>query len=232
MRFFAASIIALACAASHAAAQPARVTAEYKVTSSGMTIGSVKETFLRTGDTYSIESVTRTEGPLKIILDEELTLKSTGKVGPKGLQPLQFGLTRVKDTKRDVKSTFDWDKGVMRVSLRGENSETAIPRDTQDRLSVMYQFMSLRDTGDGLSIPMAEGRKVQMFSYRLVEEGKLSTPAGEFDTRHYQRVIYNSTDTRVDVWLAKDRYNFPVRVIFDDPKGYRLDQVIASLETR
>ena len=28
---------------------------------------------------------------------------------------------------------------------------------------------------------------------------------------------------------VKDRFNFPVRAIFDDPKGFRLEQAVVSL---
>ena len=76
---------------------------------------------------------------------------------------------------------------------------------------------------------MADRRKVALNTYRLVGEEKVATPAGEFDTRHYQRVVTNPKDTKADVWLAKDRFNFPVRAIFDDPKGFRLEQSLVSL---
>jgi len=79
---------------------------------------------------------------------------------------------------------------------------------------------------------MADRRKVEFFTYKLVDEATLATPAGEFATRHYQRVVTNPKDTRADVWLAKDRYNFPVRIVLDDPKGFRLEQTIETLDTR
>jgi hypothetical protein len=215
-----------------AAAQPNEVTAQYRVTNNGMTIGHITETFARKGDTYTIQSVTRSDGVLKPFLDDQITVESSGRVGAAGLQPLLYVERRLKDSQRDTKATFDWAKGVIRVLFRGENSEIALPRDTQDRLSVMYQFMSIRDFGDTMSFPLAERRKVELFNYKLVEEGKLATPAGEFDTRHYQRVTTDSKETKADVWLAKDRNNFPVRLILDDPKGFRLDQIIVDLQTR
>ena len=39
-------------------------------------------------------------------------------------------------------------------------------------------------------------------------------------------------EVRADVWLAKDRFNFPVRVVFDDPKRFRLEQTIVALDIR
>ncbi len=229
-RFASFCVLLFACLA--AAAQPVEVQAEYRVTNSGLTIGSIKESFVRKGDRYSIQSVTRSEGLLKAILDDQITVESSGRVGAEGLQPLEYEEHRLKDPKRDLRSTFDWDKGVMHTVLHGENSETALPNATQDRISVMYQFMNIRNFTQTLVLPISERRKIEVHVYRLVGDEKVETPLGEFDTRHYQRVVDNAKDTRADVWLAKDRFNFPVRAVFDDPKGFRVEQNVVSLAAR
>ena len=79
---------------------------------------------------------------------------------------------------------------------------------------------------------MSNGRKVDMYTYRLVNEERLVTRAGEFDTLHFERVTESGNESRAEVWLAKDRHNFPVRIVFDDPKGFRLEQTIVGLQTR
>jgi hypothetical protein len=221
-----------AFAAVTAGAQPMEVTAEYIVTNNALTVGRVSESFVRKGDGYTIQSVTRSDGVLKPFLDDQITVESSGRVGEAGLQPLVYVERRLKDSRRDLKLTFDWDKRVMSTLFRGESSGVALPTATQDRISVMYQFMSMRDFGETITIPMAERSKVQLFNYRLVGEAKLATPAGEFDTRHYQRIVTDPTDTKADVWLAKDRFNFPVRLILDNPKGFKLEQNIVDLQTR
>jgi hypothetical protein len=217
-------------AAAAAAAPPSQVTAEYAVINTGLTIGRVSETFTRTGDRYSAQSVTRSEGPLKAFLDDQITLESSGRLAAGGLQPLEFAQHRAKDSNRDLKTTFDWSKGIVSTVLHGETSEVPLPPETQDRLSAMYQFLHLTSYGPTLAMPMTAGRKVEQYNYRLVDEGKVSTTAGEFDALHYARVTEKPGDTKVDVWLAKDRHMFPVRVIFDDPKGFRLEQSLVSLD--
>jgi hypothetical protein len=216
-----------------AASQPTQTEAQYVVTTNGgIPIGRATETFSRKGDGYAIQSVTRSEGVLKAFVDDTFTVESVGRVGPQGLQPLEYKERRAKDGQRDLKSTFDWDKRVMRTMLRAEPSETSLLAGTQDRISIMYQFMFIRDFGKTLVIPMADRRKITPFTWDLVEEGKITTPAGELDTRHYRRVLNEPKDTKVDVWLAKDRNNFPVRVIFDDPKGFKLEQSLVALEAK
>jgi hypothetical protein len=214
------------------AAPPSEVTAEYTVTHTGLTIGRINESFVRNGDSYSAKSVTRSEGPLKALLDEQITLESSGRLGRAGLQPLEFVQRRARDSKRDLRTQFDWDKGTVSTVLNGEKSEVPLPRETQDRLSAMYQFLHLPSYGPTLAMPMVTGRRVDTYNYRLVDEGKVATPAGEFETLHYTRVTDKPGDLKVDVWLAKDRFKFPVRAIFDDPKGFRLEQNLVALSTR
>lgn len=225
-----AALLLGACAP--AAAMPSEITAEYELTTGGMTIGRVKETFVRKGDSYSIQSVTRSEGMLKLLYDDQIMLSSTGRVVKAGLQPLAFAQHRVRDGARDIETTFDWERGITRTVIQGEPSEVPLPRETQDRLSVMYQFMNLDARGGIVVVPMSNGRKVETYTYRFVEEARIPTPAGEFDTMHYQRVTSGPKENRAEVWLAKDRFNFPVRVVFDDPKGLRVQQSLVGLQSR
>jgi len=231
MKRFAALLLAFA-ASTLAHALPVEITAEYKLVSMGVTIGLVSESFKREGDSYAIRSTTRSEGPLKLVLDDNITLHSRGRIKDGGLQPLEFEQKRAGDASRDIRATFDWDRGVMLSRYKGESHEVALPQATQDRLSVMYQFMSLGKGTQTVEMNMSNGRKVDRYAYRLVEEVRLSTPAGEFDTVHYERVTASPKENKAGVWLARDRFNIPVRVVFDDPKGLKLEQVLLQLKVR
>ena len=113
----------------------------------------------------------------------------------------------------------------------GDNrSEVPLPDATQDRISVMYQFMNLKPGAGTVTMPMSNGKKVELYTYRFVDEEPLDTPAGRFDTLHYERVVASPGESKAQVWLAKDRFNFPVRVVFDDPKGPRIEQLLVALE--
>jgi len=233
MKRFALIATVFACVAASAASQPTQIEAQYVVTTNGgITIGRASEVFSRKGDSYSIRSETRSDGALKAFLDDQITVESSGRVDKEGLKPLEYSERRAKDNKRDLKSTFDWKINVMHTELRNDPSDYWFPPGTQDRISVMYQFMHMKELGETLTIPMAERRKINTYTYKLIGQERTATPAGEFDTRHYRRVTTDPKETKVDLWLAKDRHNFPVRVIFDDPKGYKLEQQLVALETR
>jgi hypothetical protein len=92
--------------------------------------------------------------------------------------------------------------------------------------------MALSAAAKTVEVSMSNGRKVDRYTYRLVEEVRLTTPAGDFDTLHYERVTSSPKESKAAVWLAKDRFNIPVRVVFDDPKGLTLEQLIVELKVR
>ena len=223
----------LACLllASAAHATPMEVRAEYTISKGGFVIGRVSENFVRKGDDYRIESTTRTEGLLKLFLNDSITLRSEGRVNGGGLQPLRFAQTRSGDHSRDIAATFDWEKSLLRSDFRGERSVVPLPRGTQDRLSVMYQFMFLVP-GDEVAMVMSNGRKVDSYTYRRVEDVPVRTPAGSFETARFERVTASEKESHAQVWIAKDRFNIPVRVVFEDSSGIQLEQNLVSLATR
>jgi len=225
-------LAALLMSAAPALAMPSEISAEYQLTNNGITIGRVQESFVRSGDTYTISSVSKAEGILKVLYDEQITLSSAGRVVNGNLQPLKFAEKRVRDPQRSVNAVFDWEQGVLQSQFKGETTQVPLPRDTQDRISMMYQFMNLPTRQGNFVILMSNGRKVEHYTYRLVDEVRIKTPAGEFNTFHFERVTYGPKESRAEVFLAKERENFPVRVVFDDPKGLRLQQDLVALQTR
>jgi hypothetical protein len=226
-----ATLLLLAASACAWAAAPTRIEAEYQLTNRGVNIGRMTETYVRTGDNYEIQSVSRSEGLLKVLFDEQITLQSAGRVSAEGLHPARFEERRTREPKRNVEADFDWERGVMHSRFRGETSRHTLPPATQDRISMMYQFMYVKGRGGNLTLSMSNGRKIELYTYRLVDEPRISTPVGEFDTLHFERVTSKGNDRHVEVWLAKSHHNFPVRVVLDDPRGLRVEQTLVSLRT-
>ncbi|MBL0143274.1 MAG: DUF3108 domain-containing protein [Betaproteobacteria bacterium] len=220
------------CLALPTLAIPTQIEAEYRISAGGMPIARVVETYVRKGDTYRIESTTRAEGVLKLFRDETVVVTSEGRFGPAGLVPLRFEQQRSGDRSRDIRAAFDWEKSVLRSAYRGEETTHALPPGTQDRLSIMYQFMNVTRSGTEVHMHMSNGRKVESYSYRLMDEPRLSTPAGEFATLHYERVTESAREARAQLWLASERFNLAVRVVFEDANGLKLDQTLVNLTTR
>jgi hypothetical protein len=215
-----------------ALALPTEVESVYQISTGGLAIGRVTESYVRKADAYRIESTTRAEGLLKILHDDTVVLRSEGRVVAAGLQPLRFEQRRAGDPSRDVVAAFDWAGSLLRSEYRGEESTHPLPPGTQDRLSVLYQFMNMAPGGNEVRMTMSNGRKVESYSYRKVGEPLIVTPAGEFATVHYERITEDAKEGKAQLWLAKERFNLAVRIVFQDSRGLQLEQNLVSLTTR
>jgi Protein of unknown function (DUF3108) len=214
---------------------PTSVKATYKVMKAGISIGTVTEKFERIGtrgDQYRISSSTRAEGLALLFVRDQLTYTSSGRITTQGLVPTTFTSTRSEKADRNFTSRFDWGKNEI---VRERNVEGRVERDTyelsagtQDRLSIMYQFMIATPRTAAITAWMTQGREAEQYMYVKRDEPTIATPVGEFETVHYARDA-KPNESKVELWLAKSKNYLPVRVVFADPRGTSLEQTLVEL---
>lgn len=213
------------------AALPQRVKVSYRIYRAGLAIGIVDEEFERTGDRYRIRSNTRTDGALALLFREELTATTEGRVVEKSLIPSTFTSGRKSDTSRNFTARFDWTRALLVRESTGPDSEPEsfpLPAGTQDRLSSMYQFMLSPPSTDRITILLTQGKQPERYVYVKQDDSRLQSGANTLATVHYAREVKQG-ESRAEIWLAKDSHFLPVRAIFTDNKGARLEQVLVSL---
>lgn len=224
-----AGVLLLGAVATAAAAAPKSVSASYALLKNGQEVGVVNETYRQNGNQYQIVSETRGVGIYALFNNKgAIKLVSRGEVTKKGLRPLHFEHHRGSDPKKLIEADFDWAKNELTLRHGGETETVALKPDTQDRLSLMYQFMflSLRKPGD-LAFSMTNGRKLDDYRYRLKAREELNTPLGPLKTLRYEKVRSGDEDG-TEFWLAPGRFNFPVRIVIEEHGG-RLEQNLKSL---
>lgn len=211
------------------AAPPQAVSATYRLTNMGQPFGVVHETFRRDAGQYKIESVTSAVGIFALITKGKIRLISTGEVTAAGLRPLHFEHHRGDDPAKRTVADFDWAGHSVTHRYDGKNETAELPPGTQDRISLLYQFMFAPPHGAEIELTMSNGRQLNHYLYKVVGEESLVTPAGRFDTVHLSRREGGRRDG-VEVWLAKGRHYFPVRIVVEEMGGGALEQELTSLE--
>lgn len=218
-----------------AATLPASVKISYKVSRNGLHIGTIDEQFTRSGNRYTINATTKAEGVAALITRDQLLVSSEGRIGSSGLLPSVFSSARKTDTKRNFTARFDWAKGeIVREHIEDGNTEKesfALPRGTQDRLSSMYQFMAMSKElaeAKAISTTMSLGKDAEQYTYLKQGEPTISTKLGDFETLHYARDA-KAGESKAEIWLAKSKNYVPIRIIFEDTKGNKLEQTLIDL---
>ncbi len=213
------------------AATPSMVKASYRIYKAGLFIGTVEEQFTRDGDNYRIVSQTETAGPLRIFLRDQLTITSEGMVGSTGLKPARYQFVRRDDQKKNIFAEFDWNKQQIFSHHAAESESFDLPADTQDRISAMYQFMFSKPTSSEVSVWMSQGKKAEFYRYRKQGEANLTVNGASTPTVYYARDA-KAGESKAHLWLAKERYFLPVKIVFEEGNGSTLEQMLVSIQTR
>ena len=115
--------------------------------------------------------------------------------------------------------------------MRNGATETFdLPEGTQDRLSSMYQFMLAVPRTPQLTVWMSQGKRSEKYVYQKQGEPTIKTPVGDFATVFYARDTI-AGESKSQLWLAKNKFHLPVRIIFEDKNG-AFEQVLASLSVQ
>jgi len=223
----AALCLAASLAGSAVPATPDTVSATYNLYLNGAHVAVMNETFEARSERYRIVS----EGvPLGVLalLQKPATATSSGQLTDAGLRPERFEGRRIGSGQ--VQAEFDWSAGRLTYARDGKAETVELPAGTQDRLSIMYQFMFQRfNGGDRLDLSVTDGRRLTRYQYSIKAEVELDTPLGRIPALHLVR--QGAADGGgTEIWLAREQRFLPVKMVIQEPNGNRYEQVATRIE--
>ncbi|MFA5370846.1 MAG: DUF3108 domain-containing protein [Sideroxydans sp.] len=208
---------------------PVRIEAGYDILTRGIKLGDVHEVFVRDGDQYRIQSVTKPVGLLALFQPETIVVTSEGEITKSGLQPRKFTHQRAKSPGKNTQADFDWINRTLTVSDRAGIRQLPLPQNTQDRLSVMYQFAIAPPRARlELDLQVTNGSKLQPYHYLLDPTQHAKVPFGEVRS-YYLHTPPQSTAWKSEIWLAIDHEYFPAKIVLTEDDGDQFVQVLRTL---
>ena len=213
------------------AAPPAqRIEASYDVSTKGVKIAEITEKFTRAGNHYRIESLTRPVGLLALFKPDTLFVVSEGEINAQGLRPQHFIYQRSQEILKNTEASFDWDQSNLMLSDRYGQRFEPLPPDTQDRLSVQYQFRFISFMRDHKELIMhiTNGSKIDTRHYLIHPREMLTVPMGSLETL-YLSTPPEATAWKTEIWLSVENGNFPCKIVLTEDSGDQLSQVLTAL---
>lgn len=224
-----AGLATLSCAAF---ATPKSVRVTYAGYMNGMAIGVITEHFDVDGAAYRITSDTRPTGLAAFVQRQPLRFVSRGQVTRDGLRPDHFEARRNPNDAPQITADFDWSQPLVTLKHGGKLESFALPSGTQDRLSIMYQFMFMRlDRMRVIEFPMTNGRKLDRYRYRITPDVEIDTALGKLKTLHLVKEREPGEST-AEVWLSPQHQHLAVKLVIVEKDGVRFEQIVHSLELR
>ncbi len=134
-----------------------------------------------------------------------------------------------RDRKAELK--FDWQQKKVENNVQNKPWTMPVPDLALDKLSYQLQLRTDLINGKDLSgYEIADGGKLKVYSFKIIGEEELKTPAGRFDVVKVKRVREQDDERQTIIWFAKNWNYMVVRLQQEeDDKSYEIDLVSATL---
>jgi hypothetical protein len=174
---------------------------------------------------YVLQAVTKTVGMAKLFKSFELTQYSSGSYTPQlGLQPERFFEER-NEKIGTQRNTVEFDLAAHRAQF-SNGSEVTLPPDTQDILSILYQFPPVIGV-EKVAIFVSNGRKIERYEFEVAFEADTATPMGILHTVHLRK-LHAANEEGLEIWLAQEYRLFPVKMRIIEKNGEVSGQIIIT----
>lgn len=215
--------------AASAAAEPVSIKANYDISTSGIRIGKIEETYQRSDSRYKLTSITQAVGFFSLFKRGRIIVTSEGEIDAHGLKPLSVSVVHEDNAKDNRQAELDWSSLQLALIHQNKRNVIDLPAGTQDRLSAMYQFMFLPMQATRLQFYMVNNGYLLNFDFQVSKGPVLKTSVGEFATLYLDNKDQGARE-RTELWLATGSYNLPVKMIVTDPNGGKITQLLSKLE--
>jgi hypothetical protein len=209
-------------------APPTAVKATYELYRNHFFVAVIQESYTAADGKYRIDSEATTQGLVALVKKDRITRLSTGDVAAGGLKPESFEEKRISgDKDKTASARFDWKDATISLNHDGKTESHPLEAGTQDIASLFYQFLFRAPKTDVVKVTVTDGKRLENYEYRFVDEQSVDTPAGKFTAAHYMHVSENG-DRKTEIWLAREKSSFLIRFLQDD-KGTVLEQRLVAL---
>lgn len=208
-----------------AQAVPKNMTLTYKVTRDGTHFADVTEVFKQDGKKYSISSITKGLGVYALMGERKLL--SHGDVTKQGLRPAHFESLQSSKPSKNLINDFDWKNRQLNMQVKGEAQQLPLEKNTQDLLSVMYQFMYAPPKTKAVKMPVTIGKRLSTQAYNVnLKPVAVDTGAGSL--KAIELVESGEKDGK-RIFLAVDKQYIPAKMIVVDD-GATLEQTLTAIK--
>jgi hypothetical protein len=193
----------------------ARLTFAINKGTSSFRIGEAIHTLDIDDGHYVLQATTSTVGIARLFKSYELDQYSSGRYGKDGLQPELFSEER-KERLGKQRNAVEFDHTGQRAHF-SSGKDMALPPETQDILSVMYQFPPLAHT-EVAAVSVCNGKKIEHYQFEVTVDETIDTPLGKLLTVHLHK-MHAANEEGLDIWLAREYRLFPVKLRFTEKNG-------------
>lgn len=174
---------------------------------------------------YTLQVGMNTTGIASLFKTFELNQQSSGTVSAQGLRPDLFSENKLTAKgKQTLSVEFDWDNKQLAFSA---GNSAALPDQTQDILSFLYQFSQMPLDQTPLPMHVSNGRKLENYQIEIGAEEEIQTRLGKLRVLPLHKV-HAPGEEGLEIWLGLEYRLLPVKVRQIDRNGEIAGELVIS----
>ncbi len=215
LRFAPALIfIALLFVARYAPAfEPEPFEARFDLAVKGFTVGETRWRVRRVEDGFDYETRTKATGFAAVFGEKQVLERSEWRRFGDRIKPASYRYERSGRPDKTTDMSFDWRKGVVQSTRRGQTSHMSVPGDALDKLGYMLVLMEDLKAGKrSVRYHIADGKnRMKTYDLKVVGEERMRTALGNFEVLKIVRDRQDD-DRETIIWVAPKLGYVPVRI--------------------
>lgn len=182
-------------------------------------VGRTVQTWEFEGNRYRLGSQSESTGLIEMLRPHRYHYLSQGSLSAQGLRPERFIASVRRGSRSDESiAVFDWDEQRVRLGRLPQQTTAELPAGSQDVVSFMYQLALNPPPPGRISFPFTRGARLDRVSFDVSAPETIETPLGRLRAIPVAQVREKGSES-LEVWLAPDYRNLPVRIRFYNRDG-------------
>lgn len=180
--------------------------------------------------TYELTSTMEASGVFSLFIQGQITQISRGTITTHGFQPDFYQMERQRGPKKTTDSaTFQWSTNELQLNTNNELRIAKLTTLSQDYLSFAYQFAFLLPKNQSdYTVPVTNGKKLELYRFEVIGEENLTTPAGEFKTLHLKKQKASENEESTEMWFDLDHHYQLVKLRQTNRQGEVAEQILVK----
>lgn len=191
----------------------------------GLRTGEIRQQLDINDGRYVLRSVRETSGLASLRNNDRLIQTSHGNIDEHGLHPDLYEIEKITAAGKFYRqSLLDHKSGTLRFS---DDSSAALPTDTQDSLSFMYQLSQLSINQEFFTLPVSDTAQLRQYQIEIGPREDVDTPIGKLRALHL-REMHAPGSAYFEIWLGLEYRRLPVKYREIDSSGKVTDEYVIS----
>lgn len=197
----------------------------------GIKVAQVDHAWQVSGENYRLSSITEPSGLAALAKSKKIRQESAGTLDSNGLKPKEFVAYRKNQDEVSERASFDWSRNRV-ILTTGDHHETEVLQPgSQDFATAWYQLSLLAKQQQQVSMMVATGKTYKKMHFSRGAAETVQSPLGTVSAVPWRSAPQDGDD-RIEIWLASEHGNMPVRIRYTDSKGNTFDQLAVKIDLK